>query len=583
MTPGDRTHREKSDRPWALPAILFVALPLLVVIATVLLFNALAPSRRVAPSTADASASGTGAMSSSPEERRASLPPPEPSLAGARVREHGEDPAGSGQPGGERDTGLRVRDGSRGERTDTSLPPSGDSRRRALRSGTEIVPAAPGASPPAPALPSVTPLPAGSPGPLPAAGLPEGSRPIPSDPRTTVTAVPSSASRTAPPVPSQPAPDPTHREINPPGDETRPGAEDPSSDRTAPVIVSLRFDPPELTDGNPATLLITTADNLSGVKSVAGNLRSPSGVASLPFEAQTDGGSGLFAARIMIPGKAETGLWYVGNLFVYDRVDNSLIASFTPATVPPGGTLRVTSTDSDSTPPNVREVSVQKTTLNSGEQNLIRVDVVDDGSGVASIAGDFQSPSRSAVLRFACSLNAESGFWEGVLPIPGNATCGQWTIQQIRVADNAGNIAYLSSNSPQVARAAFAVSSPDCDTSPPTLESFALSPTTVSNQAGSEILVTATVRDEGSGAVSMSGWVKGPVSAGGEFPKITLLNCSPNPNDPGAPWTCRIPVPQYTARGTWTVGLIRLEDRALNARDYGSDDQAVAQGRFDVE
>ena len=148
--------------------------------------------------------------------------------------------------------------------------------------------------------------------------------------------------------------------------------------------------------------------------------------------------------------------------------------------------------------------------------------------------------------------------------------------------DKAGNITYVSSDSPQASRATFEVSSQDCDTNPPTLESFSLSPATVSNASASEILVSAVVRDEGSGTISVSGWAKGPVSNNGEYPRITF-SCVPTLNDPEAPWTGTILVPQYAAKGTWRVSLVRLQDRASNTKDYTPDEPVMAQGLFEVQ
>ena len=53
----------------------------------------------------------------------------------------------------------------------------------------------------------------------------------------------------------------------------------------------------------------------------------------------------------------------------------------------------------------------------------------------------------------------------------------------------------LAGESPLLVRATFQVSSgSNCDSTPPTLESFDLSPTIVSNETATQILVTATVR-----------------------------------------------------------------------------------------
>ena len=156
------------------------------------------------------------------------------------------------------------------------------------------------------------------------------------------------------------------------------------------------------------TLSIDVTDDLSGVKSVAGNVRSPSGVAVLPFEAQADSGGSVHSVRITIPASAETGVWYVANLFVYDRADNALIESYTPQTVPAGGTMRVASTDSDATPPEVGAVSVEKATVGGGERNRVMVEARDDRSGVANVTGFFETANVLTMVTLCCGPSLSS-------------------------------------------------------------------------------------------------------------------------------------------------------------------------------
>lgn len=368
-----------------------------------------------------------------------------------------------------------------------------------------------------------------------------------------------------------------------PGETPPAPVEDRDSDRHAPVLGSLRFDPPEGADGDVVSLLIQVTDDLSGVRSVSGFVRSPSGIAILPFEAQGESGGGGFTASFKIPSAAEAGDWYVSNLLVYDRANNPLIGAFSAATAPAGGRLHVTSRDSDSTAPEVRSVSMEKGTIAGGEKNLIRVEAVDDRSGTASITGAFQGPSKSGLLWFVCRLNTESDLWEGEMALPVNAECGQWTIQHIRITDNAGNVGFPPRDSSALARASFEVSSPEhCDSTPPTLEGLDLSPTIVSNEAAAEILVTASVRDEGSGTSSVSGWAVGPTATNGQAPRIHF-SCAKDSRDSEAPWIGRLLVPQYAAKGVWKVGWMRLQDRALNARDYKGEDPVLAGAIFRVE
>ena len=358
---------------------------------------------------------------------------------------------------------------------------------------------------------------------------------------------------------------------------------DPSSDRTPPVIQVLRFDPPVVEGGSVATLTVRASDDLSGVKSVSGEIRSPNKLATLPFGSTGAGDGNGFTFAIAIPHEAETGVWYVSWISLTDGAENSSLAQASSAqTAPPGGTFTVNSSESDSTAPEVIQVWFEKTSVDGGEKNVISVEARDDGSGVVSMMGACQSPSKAALIWFACALNAESGAWEGDILVPESAECGEWTIQQLATKDKAGNTSLLKGDSATLARASFRVAPrADCDDTPPTLDAFDLSPTNVSGETATQVLVTATVYDAGSGATTMSGWFEGPVASGGQAPK-NYFRCSPDPKDPAAPWTGTVQVPQFAAKGTWKVGVIRLEDKARNFREYSAADPVVSGRVFEV-
>jgi len=376
----------------------------------------------------------------------------------------------------------------------------------------------------------------------------------------------------------------TTGEDDTPEPETPADEGQPDSDHTPPVLKLLSFDPPVVEGGKVTKLTVKASDDLSGVKGVRGEIRSPNRSALLPFGTGETGSGDVSTFAIKIPPQAESGVWYISWISLTDGAANSsLFQAGGPAAAPPGGTLTVSSSESDSTPPEVVQIWFDKAMVSGGEKNAIRVEARDDSSGVASIIGACQSRFATALLWFTCTLNPESGIWEGDVLIPRNADCGEWVVQQLVAKDKAGNTTLLSGDSPPLGQAGFSVSSRnDCDSTPPTLDEFDLSRTIVSSETSNEIVATATIYDEGSGAASKSGWFEGPVSTGGQVPK-SYFQCAPVPNDPAAPWTCRILVPQLAAVGTWRVGVIRLEDRAHNFRQYTHVDPVVSNLIFEVQ
>jgi len=372
-------------------------------------------------------------------------------------------------------------------------------------------------------------------------------------------------------------------EASPAPEEETPADADTTSDRTPPVLGQLRFEPAVVEGGSATTLTIQATDSLSGVKSARGEIQSPSGSAALPLWLQQTKDGNSFTYVVKIPASAETGVWFLKWLHLTDVANNSaLIQAASATTAPPGGTFSVSSSESDSIPPDVVEISFDKEEIEDEGWNLIRVEVRDDLSGVASVTGACRSPSGSALIPFTCALNAESGLWEGNVMLPENSACGTWSVQQLSAKDKAGNTTHLTADSRTLGHAGFTVAPrANCDSSPPTLDAFVLSQTIVPGDVATEILITATVHDEGSGAASMTGWFEGPVTEGGQ-PTKNYFNCTPDPEHLEAPWTGKVLVPQFAPKGPWKVRVIRLEDKAKNAREYTPSDPVLSGGAFEV-
>ena len=365
--------------------------------------------------------------------------------------------------------------------------------------------------------------------------------------------------------------------------EEEKSAGDDASDRTGPVLGHLRFEPGMVEGGGATTLTILASDNLSGVKSARGEIQSPSGQAVLPLWLQESADGRSFTYVVNIPASAETGVWFVKWLHLTDVANNSsLIQAASASLAPPGGTFSVSSAESDSTAPDVVEVSFEKDLIEDEARNEIRVEVHDDLSGVASVSGACRTASGSALIPFHCALNPESGLWEGTITIPECADCGTWSVQQLSVKDKAGNTTHLTAESRSLGHAGFAVArGSECDSSPPTLQGLVLSPTIVSGDAATEVLISAVIRDDGCGATSMTGWFEGPVSEGGQVTRSDFT-CTPDPENPDAPWTGKVLVPRFSAKGSWKVREIELKDKAMNVREYTPGDPAISAGVFEV-
>jgi hypothetical protein len=57
---------------------------------------------------------------------------------------------------------------------------------------------------------------------------------------------------------------------------------------------------------------------------------------------------------------------------------------------------------------------------------------------------------------------------------------------------------------------------------------------------------------------------------------------APGEAQPEAPWTGKVLVPQNAAQGAWKVRVVRVEDKARNAREYTPADPVLAGAVFEV-
>src|SRR5437763_3097698 len=130
----------------------------------------------------------------------------------------------------------------------------------------------------------------------------------------------SSSSSSGPMTSGQPAQGTTEA----PGDKAneKEGPKDPNSDTTPPTLISVEFNPPLVHDGEETVLAISAQDDISGVRTISGNVVSPSG-ALQGFALQREGETNRFVTRLMVPKDAAEGMWHINYLNLTDTASNS--------------------------------------------------------------------------------------------------------------------------------------------------------------------------------------------------------------------------------------------------------------------
>ncbi|MFC2171546.1 Ig-like domain repeat protein [Acidobacteriota bacterium] len=348
------------------------------------------------------------------------------------------------------------------------------------------------------------------------------------------------------------------------------------SDADPPYLYGMEITPSRIVDGQTVTVTADVEDDISGVKSVMGVLKSPSGKSYQSFYCRETPEPGRFSGKVVIPKDAERGEWYLSSVTVKDKAGNSYAYHATKDPVIQSVALLVESSGSDSTPPELTGIKVPSSSIQDGETIKIGIDALDDYSGVKSIWGSFRSPSSTATAGFTGRPTERAGVFEATVRIPKNAEHGEWKIKYVQLTDKAGNRRSYQETDPILLQAVIFVSSSESDADPPLLKSVVLSPKIV-NQNGT-VIVTVRVEDEMSGPKSVTGWARNPAQTG-----RIIFTCKQQELDPDL-FVGQLIIPENAQVGEWFIDSVHVYDKANNLKLYlASRDKELADATFEVK
>jgi hypothetical protein len=356
---------------------------------------------------------------------------------------------------------------------------------------------------------------------------------------------------------------------------------DPNSDTTPPQLLSINFDPPQVEDGGDTTLIITANDDLSGIRGISGTLASPNGKAVQGFAQQREGDSMRYTSRIHIPEKAQEGIWKVSFLTLTDLATNTATLSFAQGTLPPTAVLKVTSSASDSTPPTMRSVWLDRRAMRAGEHNTLFVDAQDEKSGVHLVAAVFLSPLKQARFGVGCQKGTSDVWQCDILPAQ-CLDCGDWTLEQVQMQDNANNFATVRGGPENPATAAVAairlnITGDSCDNTPPVLQSLQLNRTEIFMGRDEPVIqFTAQVSDDACGTGGVSAQIVGP-SSGSSGTYFSFQQAE------GNTFIGTVRLDPHSAHGVWRVQSVTVTDKGQNLRMYYANDPLLARATFTVK
>ncbi len=351
---------------------------------------------------------------------------------------------------------------------------------------------------------------------------------------------------------------------------------DPNSDTTPPQLISIAFDPPQVTDGGDTTLVVTATDDLSGIRGISGTLTSPNGKAVQGFAQQREGETMRYTSRIHMAEKAEEGIWKISFLTMSDMATNSVTLSAAQGTLPPTAVLKVSSPASDSTAPTLRNVWLERGAMRAGEHNTLFVDAQDDKSGVHLIAAVFLSPSKLARFGVGCHTGANN-VWECDVFPPQCLDCGDWTLEQVQMQDNANNFATIRQENPAVQQVRLNITGDSCDNQAPALQGLALSRTEIVMSRDEPVIeVVAQVADDSCGIGGVSGQIVGPGgNSSGTFFSLQQRDATT--------FVGTVRLHPNSARGVWRVQSLTVNDKGQNLKIYYANDPLLARATFIVK
>lgn len=356
--------------------------------------------------------------------------------------------------------------------------------------------------------------------------------------------------------------------------QTSTSPKDPNSDTTPPQLLSIAFAPGQIHDGEQSACVINAVDDISGIRGISGTIASPTGTALEGFAAQFDSNSNRWIARVSIPKNAEQGTWKVRFLNLTDNASNSVTLSDAQGTIPSTAVLNVASSQSDSTPPALRNIWVDKPAIQGGDKDTVFVEASDDNSGVALVSLVFQSPSKKARIGAGCQPG-DGDVWQCIVQAPTCLDCGDWQLEQVTLQDKANNLATYRQDNPIVQAVRINIEGSSCDNNAPVLQSLTLNANDVAvGPSGATVTVSVAVSGGECGVLGVSGQFSGPSpGSGGVFPMQRSGDGT---------WVGQIRLDPHAARGTWHVSSIQLNDSGYNLRVYYAGDPLLQGGVFRV-
>ncbi|MDM5228361.1 Ig-like domain-containing protein [Cytobacillus sp. NJ13] len=348
-------------------------------------------------------------------------------------------------------------------------------------------------------------------------------------------------------------------------------------DTTKPVLKSISVDKTAVTAGQSVGITVEAADEEggSGIKSADVYYSSPvtSKTKSIRLAQNADG---KYIGQLAMTENDESGTWIIQRVVITDNTGNynAIYNSKNKGTLTSWNqqdfsycNFELSGTVVDTVKPELKSISINKTSVTAGQSVEVTVDAADEegGSGIKSVDVYYSSPVTSKTKSIRLSQNAD-GKYIGQLAMTENDESGTWIIQRVVITDHTGNYNAIynsknkqtltSWNQQDFSHCNFELSGTVVDTVKPELISISVEKPSVTAGQGVELTVEAADEEGGSGIESVVVYYSSPVTFKTKYVRLT--------KDTDEKYKGKLYMAHDDELGTWIVQRIVITDHTGN-------------------
>ncbi|MDI7742932.1 hypothetical protein QMK38_13045 [Lysinibacillus fusiformis] len=344
---------------------------------------------------------------------------------------------------------------------------------------------------------------------------------------------------------------------------------DITPDLQSPIIDNISLSSSELIPATPIKVIAEISDELSGFKNGSITYLKPNGqlTSNIPFTLNST--TGKYEATISVSEIDIAGEWKVYNIYLEDNKGNSTylnsnsnqidgdLIDFSNLNINVTG-VTAPLISSDKTPPVLSSISVSSQEVEVNEEIIVKANITDNDSGVASVYMRYTKPSGATKIIYLYKNTL--GQYEGVFKIGKYEESGQWTANSVYLSDKNGNSQTITNyidenkNNKGLEHCIVNISGTVIDSEAPILRNINVKSQQV--KANEKIEVIADVTDNESGVTSVRVTYSKP---DGSSQVIYLYK-----NTEGK-FVGNITINQYEERGLRTLKSVYLSDAVGNS------------------